>query len=276
MLNVGSIISGAFALPTRFPLAVGAWCLVNTLIAAISWYLVPPALPTPLEVEGTAAPDPLQGVGWILLTQLASLVIAVLIATAAYRLILRPQQPGLAGVRLGMDELRSSGLTLMLMIGYGMVVVIAALVIALLASALGPDLSEAGLLWIVGPVILVMLAIFAWLQVRLSLVFALTFVRRRIMIGEAWELTSGRFWVLFGGYLVVLLLLLLLWVAAGAMSALPWINASMATGLDPGAMQASANRISDINALTVIAWLLEGLSATLTIALFGGATATVI
>jgi cation transport ATPase len=48
----------------------------------------------------------------------------------------------------------------------------------------------------------------------------MTFYRRRITIDEAWSLTSGRFWTLFGAYFVMWVILLLVfgtlfWVTMG-------------------------------------------------------------
>ena len=40
-------------------------------------------------------------------------------------------------------------------------------------------------------------------EVRLSLAFPLTFMRRSFVIGEAWRLTRGRFWTLFGAYFII-------------------------------------------------------------------------
>ena len=74
---------------------------------------------------------------------------------------------------------------------------IAALVVGLLAVA---TMADSGGAMAVIPALLLSAAIFClavWLQVRLSLVFSLTFLRRKFIIGDSWELTRGRLWSLF-------------------------------------------------------------------------------
>ena len=54
----------------------------------------------------------------------------------------------------------------------------------------------------------------AWFYVKLSLSFPLTLLRRRFVIGEAWTLTKGRFWTLFGAYFMIFVIMFVP-VAAG-------------------------------------------------------------
>jgi hypothetical protein len=59
-------------------------------------------------------------------------------------------------------------------------------------------------------VFLAFLALFCWLAVRLSLVLPATFDRRRLQIGSAWRLTKGRFWPLFGMYVLSFVLVIVI------------------------------------------------------------------
>ncbi|NWN33406.1 hypothetical protein GY663_29955, partial [Klebsiella michiganensis] len=42
-----------------------------------------------------------------------------------------------------------------------------------------------------------------WVEVRISLIFPLSFHRRRMSIDAAWELTRGHFWLLFACYFLI-------------------------------------------------------------------------
>jgi len=55
-------------------------------------------------------------------------------------------------------------------------------------------------------------------QVRLSLAGALTVIRRRIVIKDAWHATKGRFWTLFGVYLLIWLAFLIITIVITALT----------------------------------------------------------
>ena len=277
MLNVGSIISGAFALPVRHPLAVALWSLLYAVPGMVSWLLMQPAALAPADGQEMPAADAFRYLGLVFLAQLVLFLIVVALLSAALRLMLRPHEPGLAGLRLGMDELRILGLSLLMTIAVYFGFVIVVLVLALLFAGLATGLGTVGGAAVVGLAVLAVLGLFIWLQVRLSLVFPLTFIRRKIIIGDSWELTRGRFWTLFGGYFAIFLILMVLWILASAVSAAPYLLSLMQSGFDPDAIQAlSSAQMSEINAVTVLGWLLGGAAGALGIALFAGATATVV
>jgi hypothetical protein len=123
------------------------------------------------------------------------------------------------------------------------------------------------------------LAVAVWLEVRLSLAFPLTVMRGRIVIGEAWRASRGRFWTLFGAYIVIFLLMLVLWIAASLVTSGGYFAELAASGFTPEGIQAAgehqmARQFGSINATTVIGWLLGAIAGSLSIALFGGAMAT--
>ncbi|WP_129790844.1 hypothetical protein [Sphingosinicella sp. CPCC 101087] len=277
MLNLGSIISGAFALPTRFPLAVGAWALIYALPGIASWFFVQPAMLTPLNGEGTAPFDLTRYFGSVLLVWLAMFLVVAVLMTAAFRAMLRPEEPSLVGLRLGADEIRTMGLSLLLAVAFYAGFVIVAFAIGLMFVGVGAGMNLAGSVLFIIVAIIAVLASVIWLQVRLSLVFALTFLRRRIVVVESWTLTRGRFWTLFGSYLVILLFLLMLWGVTAAVTAAPLLDSFMQADFDPEAMQAiAADRFGEFSAMTLLSWLLGGLLGALGIALYAGATSTVV
>lgn len=274
MLNVGSIVSSAFALLARAPVAIGVWSALCALPGIGWWFIARREFSRLLEGSGFGAEYFIGMIG----TQVALGLITVLIATAALRLSLRPNEPGVAGLRVGADELRILGVSLLLGLAFLVVALALGIVVAMVSlSSTGSGAGDLGNVVIAIPFILVALAIFVWLQVRLSLVLALTFVRRNIAIGEAWDQTRGRFWTLFGGYFVIFLFVVLLWSLSGLVTAAPYLSSFMEAGLEAEAMEGIAQgQMTRISVTTVASWALSGLTGTIAIVLFTCATAAVV
>ncbi len=134
------------------------------------------------------------------------LVVASVFSAAVYRSILRPEEKGLARLRLGGDELRLAGLwvlmglffvVILLAVGIVLGLVIAGLSFAARGSSAWLELLPL-LMWLVA------MCAWVWIGVRLSFAAPLTFARRRIDIFGSWKLTKGRFWSLFGCYLLAI------------------------------------------------------------------------
>jgi len=128
-----------------------------------------------------------------------SLVTTGLLAASAARLVLNPADHGGFGyMKLGPDEFRQVLLALVLnLIYFGLWGAVGAL------SYLGYLVGGIGLASLVG--LLAFLAAIGgsiFLAVRLSLASSATFVRQRLALRESWQLTAGRFWPLFGTYLL--------------------------------------------------------------------------
>ncbi|WP_372786821.1 hypothetical protein [Phenylobacterium sp.] len=131
------------------------------------------------------------------------LAVQCVMAAAVYRLIFRHDDTRFGYLRLGVDELRLMGLTL-ICFGLAMVLVVAltmasAIVVAL-ASIGGPAMEGfvGGVAWLFSVGILV------FVLVRLSLAPVATFAERRLAIFESWTLTRGQFWRLLGAYTLAL------------------------------------------------------------------------
>ena len=150
---------------------------------------------------------------------------------AIYRAVLRPQESATGYVRLGADELRMTALilikSLIWIVVFFLVSFVTTMVILILnvfASPLSPYPEFAFTLTVLGFV--------GWLWVRLSLSGAMTFSERRLLIFKSWNLTKGRFWPLFGAYLMVLMLWAFsiiivcstLWVAGEAITLISGVN----------------------------------------------------
>lgn len=138
---------------------------------------------------------------------LAAAVFLLAILTAGiYRLVLRPEEPGFAHLKLGKDEVRLALVHLMLF-AIGMVFLIAIdLVVGVGRSA---DGGGAVLLSIVG---LFLAGLMVWVGVRLSLATPMTFAEHRISLPAAWRLTRGRFWRLFGMIVLAVIFYVMIWL----------------------------------------------------------------
>jgi len=143
---------------------------------------------------------------------------AVLYA-AMNRAVLRPSDSAIGYLRFGRDELRQFGLHLMLAILFFGLYFLAAFIITflvVLGGGVGPLLALAG--------ILAALCGFFFLAVRLSLASAATFQTGRIDLTASWSLTKGRFWPIFGTYVLAgalaLVIIILAGVVIGVVSAL--------------------------------------------------------
>ena len=126
------------------------------------------------------------------------------------RIILAPQAPAFAFFALGPDEVRQVGLSLlsvgvMILFYLGLLIVLL-IPLALLASASGASATSGasgGIAVITGVVIV---AAVAWLAVRLSLASPLTYDTRRVNLFGSFALTRGRFWPIFGTYVLLIAL----------------------------------------------------------------------
>ena len=142
------------------------------------------------------------GPGFVLVLLLAVFLISLL-TSGIYRLVLRPQERGFAHLRFGRDELRLTAVNLVLF-AFGM----ACLFLGFVAVAAGERISPT--LGVVAGAIA--FAITAWVGVRLSLATPMTFATHRFSIREAWALTHGRFWPLFGMIVLAVIFYVMVWL----------------------------------------------------------------
>jgi hypothetical protein len=217
MVTVGGIINGGIGLVRERPLAILVWGLLY--MAAFLGMMASVFVPfMQLIVANAATPnsvDPtrmLAMMGEIYLIDFLMLIMFTVLLAAGLRAALRPQERSFASLRLGMDELRLVGLSLLLMIGFVVIVMVVGIVMTIVMIAVGVAAGSGGQMGASGfagigigmaVMMVVSYGLPIFFAVRLSPAFALTMLRRKIVVGEAWRLTRGNFWTLFGGYLVL-------------------------------------------------------------------------
>ena len=136
---------------------------------------------------------------------IATLVLAAVFFAAMNRAVMRPAESRFGYLRLASDELRQLGLfgallalAFLLYIAVALVIII---VISILAAALGAG-AQTGVGVMMAVLLPVLVCVFLYLGVRLSLASPLTFATDRVHVFASWPMTRGRFWPLFGTYLI--------------------------------------------------------------------------
>lgn len=138
---------------------------------------------------------------FLLVLVLVTALLSTLMA-GIYRLVLRPGERGFLHLRFGKDELRLTGVNLLLF-ALGMVCLTAELAAAAAAE-------QSGGLGVLAALVLGGLTI--WLGVRLSLATPMSFALHRFAIGDSWRVTRGRFWPLLGMIVLAVIFYLAVWI----------------------------------------------------------------
>lgn len=204
MFNVGAILDGTFTLIRQRYLAVAGWIGLYLILYVAMMVTMGPMLAGGGAAPGTINPD---AIGAVILIGVIGFLVGIMLYAAAMRAVLRPQDDRFAYLRLGMDEIRLLGLSILFAIAAFVLTFGISMVFGLLIAAIGIGGGSpivAGILSFV-----LMLAFFCltlFLTVRVSLAFPLTLYRGRIVTGEAWQLSRGRFWTLFGAAFVIALI----------------------------------------------------------------------
>ncbi|MDG2529396.1 hypothetical protein [Caulobacter endophyticus] len=229
-------ISG-FGLVREHPKAVGVWVLISTIVSAVVALITVGLFGPQLEAfanlsQNSASPDPaetLRLMSGLAPAMFCSLIYSIafysVLMAAIYRATLRPADSRQAYLRFGADELRQAGVSILLVLlffaAYLGIVLLLAILIGVLSAISKPLGGLAAVLLV--PAGLGALLYFA---VRLSLANVLTFAKGKIDIFGSMALTKGRFWPMFGAYLVAtilavvvyLLLFLIVTLLGGALS----------------------------------------------------------
>jgi hypothetical protein len=150
-----------------------------------------------------------------LLSAAFNLVISAILVTGVTRMILRPAESANAYLRLGADELRQGVALLLynlLILGiYFGAVLVCAFMVGIVAAVSGGQGPLVGLTVLLAFVAIIGVTVYA--IVRFSFAGVLTFVQGRVTVMGSLAVTKGRFWPLFGTYLLALILFAVVYAA---------------------------------------------------------------
>jgi hypothetical protein len=281
MLTVGTVIAGGFDTLRTRPWAVAVWAAVY-VAAAIGVGLIMRPMMAPLMLFGPNS-DP-QALGnmmsmmsRIFLIELVYLILILILLTAAMRAVIRPEAPGFAYIRLGGDEVRIVALAIFMFIAFYLAMLVGALIIGIVTVAIGAAAGPAAAVPAAIVEVLILIGLFIFVEVRLSLALPLTLIRGQFVLAESWRMTRGRFWTLFGGYFVLFLILFVLWMVVASFTVGPYLRALLAHPGDPQAMQAAMQtQMAQLwtGPMALIVAAVGGIVGAIALALFGGASAT--
>lgn len=280
MLSVSRILDGAFGLIRERFVAVAIWTAVY-FAGNIAMMLSIGSM-FGVATNPAAAGDPSAVIGALIPVYLISFVmmlVGLVLYSAAMRAVLRPGADSVGYLRLGMDELRLLGLLILfgivgfvLLFGFSMIAGLVGV-----GAAMGSESS--GFTALV--VILATLALFAvmlFLIVRFSLAFPLTLHRGTFVIGEAWRLSRGRFWTLFGAAFVVTLLVTILNMAVSLVTMGGYMFDIIAAAGNPDAAsrvaEAQTQSFGTFSPMMILYSLGSAITAGLWVTLAGGSIAT--
>jgi hypothetical protein len=258
---IGSILGGAFRLVARRPGSVAIWAILYLAgIFAIGLLRV---LMTPAGASG--AEWNASGFFAATITQLLMIGLVAILLTAVCRATLHPYKTGKFYLRLGGNELRVFALLLMLAIASAIAMFLLGLVSQLIlwgisAAMGGPEAMGRWPQVILG---LLVLAAVILVQVRLAIALPLTYLYEQITVDEAWTLSRGHFWSLFGAFVAIALLLLAGWIAVMLIFFLPVVQTVLQSDFNPevllGAMMmmvVQAMNLPTLSQIIVIALVL--------------------
>src|SRR4051794_21168652 len=139
MLNVGTILGGAFGLVKRRPVAVAVWGAVYFVGLLGFMIVMQPMFQAQAAIAGGADPAAAMAgmpamLGRLLLVELGIFILFIILYTATQRAVLRPDESAFAYIRLGMDELRMLGLSLLLLIIFYAVTLVGGILIGLVMA----------------------------------------------------------------------------------------------------------------------------------------------
>ncbi|MBB5711945.1 hypothetical protein [Sphingomonas xinjiangensis] len=278
MANIGAIVGGGFGLIRRRPGAVLAWGAIYALGTAALGYAqlrlagtVDPTAATQWDVASLG-----RGLGVQIGFGLVSLILSSILSAAVFRATLWPEdRSGMASLRFGMDEVRLIGLTLILYVlgmaaglvgGLGLT-----FVTTLVGFLFGGSPAMAGLFATLITMGLIGLILF--LMVRLSVVYPLVLIRRRISLDASWDLTRGHFWSLLGAYVLMALATAALFFLAF----LPFVGLGLRTGAyAPGGnwplllQQLQANHPQSLFAVIAATFVITALVSGIMLVVWGG------
>jgi hypothetical protein len=208
-MSAGSIIGGGIRLVRTRPRLVATWAALYFAVMTIGMVVMQPFTTAMLAFQQQAAANTAKGIktpppfpadwfGLLFLVELVFLVLMVMAFAAVIRAVVRPSENRFAYLRLGMDELRLLGLGILFVIAGFVAEILAILAIVLVGLLIALVAGQAAVAIIAIILGIALCGGAVYVGIRLSLAGALTVMRGRIVIRDAWRITRGHFWTLFG------------------------------------------------------------------------------
>jgi hypothetical protein len=204
--------------------AVAVWAVCILIFSALFAVLLEQMAGPALMAAQALGPKPDPAESMALFRQLGPVYLLMFVIGYAFyavvlgamnRAVLRPDDDRAAYLRVGRDEVRQLLLLLIAtVVGAGLYLGLV-LLVAMVAVGGGLAIHNTGataLLTLVAAIAAACGLVFFW--VRLSLASALTFDTGRVNLFGSWALTRGRFWKLFGCYLISFVLYVVLGLLA--------------------------------------------------------------
>ena len=282
MVTVGDIIGGGFRFLRQHIGALAVWALLYLAMNVAMVFLLRPVMQDMVAAQAVGgATDPalaLAGAGRMFGIYILVGLAMLILYTAALRAAVRPEESRFAYLRLGMDEVRMVIVALIVGVAFMILYLLLALVTGLVSAAVLVASRDAAI-----PVIVLMaLIVFGTLMffyVRFSLVFSLTILRRKIVLGASWEVTKGRFWMLFLAYFVLTLIVAVASLGLLSVTMGPYIAEMARGGFAPQAVNAAQrlqmqNQFGAITVFMVLGWVASAILGVVWIGLSAGAVGT--
>lgn len=182
------------------------------------------------RIEDLEAVSGLLAQSWpafIVVLLMTALLMSV-VAGGVMRLVLRPEERGLAHLRFGRTELKLTAANLLALGLYAVSVVVG--VVFMAGAAQFGSLAAAVAVGL-------FLAFACWIGVRLSLLLPVVFETGRISLPLAWEKTRGHFWSLLGMIVLAVIFYVIVWILFSIISfAIVELAGGNAALQNPGAL----------------------------------------
>ena len=216
-----------FRIARREPATIAGWSVLQLIlgiaVTVVTFpYMRPLMALQGLSASGAASQTPAQAMaalepmlGAIAVVIPIELVFVTVLSAAVYRAVLRPEDKDLARLRLGGDELRMAILWIELGLFLWAAGALALIVVVIVGGVLiaATKGSPTDVLMLVMVAYLFVAAGMVWLAVRFSMAAPMTFATRRVRLFSAWRLTKGRFWPLFGCYVLSFVFMITILIA---------------------------------------------------------------